>query len=59
MFRAIAQATRPRSQRGQGLVEYALVVTLVGLVLVTALLAVSGSLTTVFTTVTSDLSVVP
>ena len=49
-FRAIARAARPRDQRGQGLVEYGLIVTLVSLVLVVVLLAMSGALNTVFYT---------
>ena len=49
-FRSIAQASRPRDQRGQGLVEYGLIVTLVGLVLVAVLLTMSGALNTVFYT---------
>jgi Flp pilus assembly pilin Flp len=56
MFRAIALAVRPRSQRGQGLVEYALILTLVALVLVFALLAVSGALGSVFGIVATDLN---
>jgi len=47
-FRTIALAPRPRGQRGQGLVEYALIVALVSVVLVTGLMALSGELGNVF-----------
>ena len=47
-FRTIALAPRPRGQRGQGLVEYALIVALVSVVLVAGLLALSGQLGIVF-----------
>ena len=47
-FRTIALAPRLRGQRGQGLVEYALIVALVSVVLVAGLLALSGQLGIVF-----------
>jgi len=47
-FRAIAQATGLRGQRGQGLVEYSLIIALISIALVAVLLSVSGGLGTVF-----------
>jgi len=47
-FRSIALAARLREQRGQGLVEYGLIICLVGMVLVAGLLALSGALGSVF-----------
>ena len=47
-FRTNARAPRPRGQRGQGLVEYALIVALVSVVLVAGLMALSGELGNVF-----------
>ena len=50
-FHAIARAARPRpDQRGQGLVEYGLIVALVSIVLVVVLLLMSGALNAVFYT---------
>jgi Flp pilus assembly pilin Flp len=59
VFRAIALTMRPRDQRGQGLVEYALIACLVALVLVFALTATSGALGTVFAVVVNDLNAAP
>jgi Flp pilus assembly pilin Flp len=56
-FRTIALATGFRGQRGQGLVEYGLILTLVSLVLVVSLLAVSGALAVVFDNITTSLNV--
>jgi Flp pilus assembly pilin Flp len=47
-FRTIALAARLRDQRGQGLVEYALIIALVSVILVSGLLALSGELGVVF-----------
>jgi Flp pilus assembly pilin Flp len=56
-FRTIALAMGLRGQRGQGLVEYGLILTLVSLVLVVSLLAVSGALAVVFDNITTSLNV--
>ncbi len=44
------------SQRGQGLVEYGLILVLVAVAVVVALTALSGQLNTIFDTVQNDLS---
>jgi pilus assembly protein Flp/PilA len=43
-------------QRGQGLVEYGLILVIVSIVVVVALTALSGQLNTVFDTIKDDLS---
>jgi Flp pilus assembly pilin Flp len=59
-FRAIAAARHLREQRGQGLVEYGLIVSLVSLVLVVGLLSLSGELGNVFSDVVTAIdSVIP
>jgi Flp pilus assembly pilin Flp len=47
-FRSAASAGRLSGQRGQSLVETGLIVSLVGIVLVAALLAMSGQLSSLF-----------
>ena len=42
-------------EEGQGLVEYGLIIALVAIVLVAALIALNGGLTTVFGTITKSL----
>ena len=46
---------RARSQRGQGMVEYGLILVLVSLVVVVALLAVGSQLTTIFNGIVNQL----
>ncbi len=48
--------SRPRSQRGQGMVEYGLILVLVSIAVVVALTALSGQLNTVFNTIKNSLS---
>ncbi len=48
--------SRVRSQRGQGLVEYGLILVLVSIAVVVALTALSGQLNTLFNTIKNDLS---
>ncbi len=48
--------SRVRSQRGQGLVEYGLILVLVSIAVVVALTALSGQLNTIFNTIKNDLS---
>jgi len=55
-FRAAASAMRQSGQRGQTLVETGLIVSLVAVVLVAALLAMSGGLTAVFDNVVTILN---
>ncbi|HEV7215982.1 MAG TPA: Flp family type IVb pilin [Chloroflexota bacterium] len=43
------------SEEGQGLVEYALIIALVAILLIAALTALSGQLTTVFSTISGSL----
>jgi pilus assembly protein Flp/PilA len=57
-FRAIASAPRLRSQNGQGMVEYGLLVSLVAVALVAALLALSGQLALVFDSITTTFNTV-
>jgi Flp pilus assembly pilin Flp len=47
-FRTIAQAAGLRGQRGQGLVEYSLIIALISIALVAVLMSVTGELGTVF-----------
>ena len=47
---------RVLSQRGQGLVEYGLILVLVSIAVVVALTALSGQLNTLFNTIKNDLS---
>jgi pilus assembly protein Flp/PilA len=58
-FRAIAIAARLRSQSGQGMVEYGLIVSLVAVALVAVLLAMSGALTVVFNNIVATFNTVP
>ena len=44
-----------KSEQGQGLVEYGLIIALVAIVLVAALIALNGGLQTVFGTITKSL----
>lgn len=44
-----------RSERGQGMVEYALIIALVAIVLVTALSALGGGIGGIFNTITTKL----
>ncbi len=44
-----------RNQRGQGMVEYALIIALVAVALVAALVALKGGIAGVFTNITSNL----
>jgi pilus assembly protein Flp/PilA len=46
---------RLRSQRGQGMVEYGLILVLVSLVVVAALLAVGSQLSTIFNNIINQL----
>lgn len=46
---------RVRGQRGQGMVEYGLILVLVSLVVVAALLAVGSQLTTIFNNIVNQL----
>jgi Flp pilus assembly pilin Flp len=55
-FRSPASAVRLSGQRGQSLVETGLIVSLVAVVLVAALLAVSGGLGTMFNNVVTILN---
>jgi Flp pilus assembly pilin Flp len=55
-FRSAASAVRLSGQRGQSLVETGLIVSLVAVVLVAALLAVSGQLSTLFNSVVTILN---
>ena len=48
--------SRVRSQRGQGMVEYGLILVLVSIAVVVALTALSGQLNTVFNTIKNSLS---
>ncbi len=48
--------SRVRSQRGQGLVEYGLILVLVSIAVVVALTALSGQLNTLFNTIKNDLT---
>ena len=57
-FRAIASAARLRSQNGQGMVEYGLIVSLVAVALVAALLALSGQLALVFDSITTTFNTI-
>lgn len=45
-----------RNQKGQGMVEYGLIIGLVAVVLIVALTALSGSLEGIFTSITDALS---
>jgi pilus assembly protein Flp/PilA len=47
--------SRVRSQRGQGMVEYGLILVLVSLVVVVALLAVGSQISTIFNTIVTKL----
>ncbi len=47
---------RVLSQRGQGMVEYGLILVLVSIAVVVALTALSGQLNTIFDTIQNDLS---
>ena len=57
-FRTIAMAARLRSQNGQGMVEYGLIVSLVAVALVAALLALSGQLALVFDSITTTFNTI-
>ena len=46
---------RARASEGQGMVEYALIIALVAIVLVTALSALTGGIGSVFTSITKSL----
>ncbi len=48
--------SRARSQRGQGMVEYGLILVLVSIAVVVALTALGGQLNTIFNTIKDDLS---
>ncbi|MEO7002033.1 MAG: pilus assembly protein [Ktedonobacterales bacterium] len=50
----LAQPTLPRS-RGQGLVEYALIIALVAIVVIAALLLLGPTISNVFTTITKTI----
>ncbi len=47
------------AKKGQGLVEYALIIALVSIVLVGALVAMTGALEAVFTAITTALGLAP
>jgi pilus assembly protein Flp/PilA len=47
---------RRRSQRGQGMVEYALILVLVAVVVIVALTALGGQIASVFSHITSTLA---
>ena len=51
-----ARQSRADGQRGQGLVEYGLILVLVSVVVVVALTALSGQLNTVFNTIKNNLT---
>ncbi len=46
---------RPKTERGQSIIEYALVVTLVAVVLVAALTAMEGGVSTAFVNIVGSL----
>jgi pilus assembly protein Flp/PilA len=54
--RVVELGKRVLSQRGQGLVEYGLILILVAVAVVVALTALSGQLNSIFDTVQNDLS---
>lgn len=47
---------RRRAQRGQGMVEYALILVLVAVVVIVALTALGGQISSVFSHITSTLA---
>lgn len=47
--------TFARLQRGQAMVEYALILVLIAVVVIAALIALGGQITNVFTTITNTL----
>jgi pilus assembly protein Flp/PilA len=53
--RVTALAKRARGQRGQGMVEYGLILVLVSIAVVVALTALGGQLQTVFDTIKNGL----
>ena len=59
MVRARTTGTKPdraAAQRGQGMVEYALILVLVAVVVIVALTALGGQIAAVFSHITSTLS---
>ena len=52
----MAQMNVRRGEEGQGLVEYALIIVLVALVVITALTAVGGQVETVFNDIVTGLT---
>ncbi len=52
----VDRRSRVLSQRGQGLVEYGLILVLVSIAVVVALTALSGQLNTVFDTIKNNLT---
>ncbi len=53
---AAHRRNRACNQRGQGMVEYGLILILVSVAVVVALAALSGQLNTIFDTIANDLS---